>query len=144
VASQRPTSNRVRTEITGLQDFLRDLGYAEDHWDEAERAFLDITVRTMIERAKHTAQSQGRLEAKAAADMRQQGTGVIVYGGQGYSKGAEFGAYRYRQFETWRGNGDDAGYFLWPTVRQFRDEEFLNDYAETVLGILKRAFPDRS
>lgn len=34
--------------------------------------------------------------------------------------GAEFGGQRRKttmQFDPWRGNGKDAGYFLWPTIR---------------------------
>lgn len=136
-------SRTSSTELIGLRELLRGLDYAEKHWKEAEQAFFEIAVQSIIERARATARSEGRLEAKAAEDLKRGGAGVVVYGGQGYSRGAEFGSYQYKQFETWRGNGDDAGYFLWPTIREFRDEDFINQYAENVLSILKKAFPDQ-
>lgn len=125
-----------------MQEYLRGLGFAERNWKQAERAFFEIAVESIIERAKQTAQSEGRLEAKASEDLYHRGAGTLVYGGQGYSRGAEFGSYQYKQFEIWRGNGDEAGYFLWPTIREWRDEDFLNEYAENVLTILKQAFPN--
>ncbi len=136
-------SRTTQTELIGLRELLKGLNYAESQWKEAEQAFFEIAVQSIIERARATAATEGRLEAKAAEDLKRGGTGVIVYGGQGYSRGAEFGSYQYKQFETWKGNGDDAGYFLWPSIREFRDEDFINEYAENVLKILKQAFPDQ-
>jgi hypothetical protein len=135
-------SRTSHAELEGIRELLKGLGYAEKHWKDAEDAYFEIAVKSIIERARATARSEGRLEAKAAEDLKRGGLGVVVYGGQGYSRGAEFGSYQYKQFETWRGNGDDAGYFLWPTIREYRDEDFINEYAENVLTILKQAFPD--
>ncbi len=45
------------------------------------------------------------------------------------------------QFPPWRGNDSDAGYFLWPTVRDRQDdvvEQMLNAIEETLAG----AYPD--
>lgn len=49
--------------------------------------------------------------------------------------GAEFGGGRRRttrQFAPWRGNGEGAGYFLFPTVRDMEDE-VLERYGDAVM-----------
>jgi hypothetical protein len=44
------------------------------------------------------------------------------------------------QFPIWRGNGEDAGYFLHPTIREKRDE-ILAFYSLMIGELLKEAFP---
>lgn len=55
--------------------------------------------------------------------------------------GAEFGGgarLTTRQFKPWRGNGDGAGYFLWPTVRG--DREFIETaYGDAILEAVDEA-----
>jgi hypothetical protein len=57
--------------------------------------------------------------------------------------GAEFGGgarSTTQQFQPWRGSGDGAGYFLWPTVRD--DREFIRDeYSDALLDALKEMKP---
>jgi hypothetical protein len=134
--------NKSYAHIEGMKDFLRDLGVAERHWAVAEKVFLATAATTVVQRARDIAKSEGRLAIKSSRDVRTGGLGVVVYGGQGYSMGAEFGALQYKQFEMWRGNRDDAGYFLWPAIREFRDEEMLNLWAKEVWMAIKPAFPD--
>ena len=43
--------------------------------------------------------------------------------------GAEFGSVRHTQFSPWGGNGDSAGYFLWPSVRM---DEIVEQWAGAV------------
>lgn len=43
--------------------------------------------------------------------------------------GAEYGSSKSHQFSPWGGNGDSAGYFLWPSVRMDDIEE---QYAEAL------------
>ena len=52
--------------------------------------------------------------------------------------GAEFGSYRYHQFKPWRGSSSDAGYFLYPSIRDDagRIEE---EYRDAVDDLIKRA-----
>jgi len=57
-----------------------------------------------------------------------------------YAWGVEFGAKQFPQFRTWRGNGDDAGYLLFPTVRM--DQQGIVDiYARALDEALRTAFP---
>jgi hypothetical protein len=55
-----------------------------------------------------------------------------------YILGAEFGGGRRpttRQFPSWRGKGEGAGYMLYPTIREDTEDDgsqFYDDYADTV------------
>lgn len=52
--------------------------------------------------------------------------------------GAEFGARVHRQFQPWRGSGQGAGYFLWPTVRDESDET-IERYGEALLSAVDKS-----
>lgn len=55
--------------------------------------------------------------------------------------GAEFGGGRRpstRQFDPWRGSGQGAGYFLWPTVRAEHDA-ILDEYGDAVIRAIDRS-----
>lgn len=134
---------KTHLQIQGLDDFLRDLKLLPGRWKAAEQVFEATAAVTVAQRAKAMARSGDKIQARSAADIRVGGHGTVVYGGQGYSMGAEFGAYRYNQFKTWRGNQDDAGYFLWPTIRKFRDDDMLDEWAKEVWRAIKPAFPSR-
>lgn len=109
---------------------------APNTWAHVERTFYIASARTVAGMARAEAISQGGIAAKSAPDVRTGSGATVVYGGQGYSMGAEFGAYRYKQFQIWRGNKDDAGYFLWPSIRTFRDKEFLKKWTKDVWRVV--------
>lgn len=89
--------------------------------------------------AKSAAQSLGGVAAHVAPSVKSSagvGFAGVSFGGPGYemAAGAEFGAghglprqrkggtYKgYNQFEPWRGNGADAGYFVYPSIRHDAD-----------------------
>lgn len=50
--------------------------------------------------------------------------------------GAEFGSSRSPQFSPWGGNGESAGYFLWPSIRM---DEIVEQYAEALDRALDKA-----
>lgn len=65
---------------------------------------------------------------------RGQTVGDVIWG-------AEFGGGRRpstRQFSPWRGNGEGAGYFLWPTVRENADET-MERYGDALVKAVDRA-----
>lgn len=130
----------ARFYIVGFDKWVRELGVTPRNVKLAERAFLTIAAATVMNWAKENARDEGSVMAKAARDVRTAGPGVVRYGGRPYDMGAEFGSYRYRQFQTWRGNGDDAGYFLWPAIRKFRDKEMMNTWLQETWGALSEAF----
>jgi hypothetical protein len=124
--------------IEGLREFLRDMGVAKQNIENAERVFGAIAAATVVSMAKQKAYTK---QMKAAAqDLKVVGSGTVQYGGRPYSIGAEFGAIQWHQFQDWKGNQDDAGHFLWPSIREFRDEDMLDLWARTVWEQMKQSF----
>lgn len=83
--------------------------------------------------------SLGSVHAKAAPGIKAVNQAPIVrlFGDDHpYIFGAEFGGGsrpRTRQFPPWRGKGEDAGYMLYPTIRErLESEEFEERYAQIV------------
>ena len=55
--------------------------------------------------------------------------------------GAEFGSDRSPQFDPWRGNGEDAGYGLYPAFRRlgrWAREEYVEALADAILDAARR------
>lgn len=121
-----------------FERFVRALDLSRQKMIRAERQFYVAAARTVDQMAETEARSLGSVAAKSASDIRVGGPGVVVYGGQGYDMGAEFGSYRYKQFKLWRGNGDDAGYFLWPSIRIFRDKRMQDLWTKEVWKVVSR------
>ena len=111
-----------------LQTFARQLqGTVDD-------SLRIIGIETAND-ARKKASGQGSMAAKGAASIRGgvefRGAFVDFGGNQApFMAGAEFGGGLHgaanptsrggytTQFRPWRGKGSDAGYFIWPTVRQ--------------------------
>lgn len=136
--------NKTYAHIDGLEEFLRDTGVAAEHIKRAETIFAKVAAATVATRAKEIARTEGRLATRASEEVEVVGPGTVAYGGKGYSMGAEFGALQYKQFEMWRGNQDDAGYFFWPAIREFRDEDMINAWVHEVWKVIKPLFPESS
>lgn len=136
-------ADRFGAQYEGLRDFIRDLGVAPSRLDEAEQIFLGVAANSIVVQAKERANAVSRLANKAAMDVRK-GTqpGIVTYGGEAYSMGAEFGALQYKQFKPWKGNKDDAGYFLWPSVRDFRDRDMMKQWVKEAWKVIRPIFPD--
>jgi hypothetical protein len=136
-----PVSKRVAyAHIEGLREFLQGMGVAKREMENAERVFGAIAAATVINTAKQNASGVSRLAAKAAQDLRVVGSNTVQYGGKPYSFGAEFGAVQWHQFREWRGNQDDAGYFLWPAIREFRNDDMLDLWVKEVWSVMEKAF----
>lgn len=58
-----------------------------------------------------------------------------------WALGFEFGSNRYPQFPPWKGNGPDAGYFFWPTVRDARDN-VGDEMVKAIEEAMAEAFPN--
>lgn len=134
------TRGKMYAHIEGLEDFLKDMGVAKQNIAEAERVFGQLAATTVVAMARSEASGLGRMPSVAAQDLRVVGKGTVQYGGQPFSFGAEFGAIQYHQFREWRGNQEDAGYFLWPSIREFRDQDMLDLWAKTVWETMKETF----
>ena len=130
-------------DYSDVTAFARDIARTPVDIAKAENRFYAASVGAVIGMAQAEAATVGRQAAKAAADLKPIGINTVLYGGKGYSKGAEFGSIQYKQFKMWRGNSDDAGYFLWPAIRQFRDKEFRTEWDRSVWTVIQRDFTNR-
>lgn len=113
---------------------------------EYKQANFDIANEVVIPAARANAST--RLQRRAAGTLVAVRTesGGSVRLGQGFpaALGAEFGADRnqprrvfrygksftasgFNQFNPWRGSDGDAGYFLWPAIRE-QEGEIINRY----------------
>jgi hypothetical protein len=114
--------------IEGLKAFAKALRKADEQFPGAlKQANYDL-AKEVVDLSKARAGSYSRQAAKAAKSLRayRQSQQAMVGGGGArypFFFGAEFGAKRYRQFPSWRGNQwggweGGPGYFLHPTIRE--------------------------
>lgn len=125
--------------LAELNRALKELG--PEVRNELKAANVEVGEMVATD-AKGIAQGLGGVAAKVAPSIRatktQNGAGV-AFGGAAYPfvGGAEFGSYRYKQFKPWRGNGSDAGYFVYPAIRQDSDE-IAETYMERLDDLMRK------
>lgn len=130
----------------GFRDFVRDLKQAGGQFPKQVRAAGMRAAQAIVPPARARF-ARGRGKSPESGKSLKAGatqTGAYVRGGgAGFPTfyGDEFGAVRYRQFPPWRGNGQDAGYSLYPTIRE-RQDETLGEYVEALTEIARAAFPE--
>lgn len=138
-------------ETEGLRETLAGL-------DKVAR--LDVTRDLKVEFNRLAEDAMNRATGKAGTAQRRRaadtlrlastGTYAALAFGKGFAGafGAEFGAYQgqrrvvtffgyftgWNQFDRWRGSGGDAGYFLWPGIREAAKEN-VELLAESVAAI---------
>lgn len=141
-------SQKIRTgtvQVTGLPELSRAL---KAIGPDAQKELRDASKRVatfVANDARSAAQSIGGVAAHVAPSIKPvggvSGAGVAM-GGAAYpmAGGAEFGSLRFKQFKPWRGNGSDAGYFLYPSIRRDADR-IQTEFTDAVDDIIKRRFP---
>lgn len=85
--------------------------------------------------------SGGTTSAGVALDGRRMPgiLGVEFGAGQDSPRQRSSGQYvGFRQFEPWRGNGSDAGYALYPTIRD-RADEIVEFYDDAIAAVIRKA-----
>lgn len=92
--------------------------------------------------ARAAAYSIGGVAAKAAPSVKATAgaawAGVALGGPSApYTAGAEFGSVKFKQFKPWRGNGTDAGYFLFPVIRRDGDR-IETEYTQALDDLLRK------
>jgi len=132
--------NKSYAHIEGLERFLKDMGVLPSEMKRAEQVFMTIAAATVVAQAKSLAAAEGRQQQSAATTLKQLGAGIVQYGGTEWAMGAEFGSILYGQFPEWRGNKEHAGYFFWPAVRDFRDEDMINLWVREVWAVVEGLF----
>lgn len=155
----RASTKRIRTGVVKV-DGLRELDAALKSLGPELRKELrsaNKSVATLVaDDARAAAYSIGGVAAHVAPSIKAsagvQSAGVAI-GGPAYpmAGGAEFGAGQdrlrdrrtgqyvgYRQFEPWRGNSTDAGYFLYPAIRQDADR-IVTEYTAALDAVMRKA-----
>jgi hypothetical protein len=138
--------------VEGLDEFRAALRVAYAQYPEAARRANFEIAQTIAARARVRAGARGGVARKAAVSLRAYRTatgGVLTAGGARapYFWGAEFGAKRYRRFDTWRGNqwrgwAGGPGYFLHPTIRD-EARNLLHRYVQSLdADVHRRPFRD--
>lgn len=129
--------------LTELNRALRAIG--PDAQKELKEASREV-ARFVANDARAAAYSLGSTAAHVAPSISAVG-GVsgagVAFGGARYpmAGGAEFGSVRYKQFQPWRGNGPQAGYFVYPAIRRDVDR-IASTFTDAVDDIIKRRFPE--
>lgn len=140
------TSDTVR--VAGLVQFARELRDIDPNLQKELKGANLSAAQIVAKLAAATATSQGGVAALAARSIRAtaaQREGSVRIGGANragrVALGAEFGSLRWHQFKPWKGNGDDAGYFLWPSIR-LSANDVAKQYEAAFDRVAFKAFPD--
>lgn len=134
-----------RVRVTGLDELRRELRKLDDKGLIDELKATNYEVATdVVEGAKRRASTVSRQADRAASSLRASRTAAraqVLIGSAAvpFALGAEFGSMRYKQFPGWRGNGEDAGYFLWPEIRD-QSPDIVEKYGDAMERISSRAF----
>lgn len=135
---------RIRTgvKVSGLRELnvaLREISKdAQKELTKANKAIAEFVA----EDARGAAHSLGGVAAHVAPSIKATGgttwAGVGI-GGPAYpmAGGAEFGSLKFKQFKPWRGNNSDAGYFLYPAIRQDADR-IEHEHTEAMQRLLAK------
>lgn len=135
----------VRIEVEGLNQLRKDLKAVDaklvKELGQAYKTIGDMVITAASSRAV----ALGGVAAKSAQALKAtaRSTDVTIrLDGQKfpYALGAEFGGSQ-PQFKPWRGNGPDAGYFLYPTIRS-DSQKILDAFNEAIDKATKLAFPN--
>lgn len=158
--ASRPVTSADTVRVEGLDELRRELRRLDDaglsdRLKDANQKAAEVVVR----RARQRAAALGRMQQKAADTLRparQAARAVVTLGRASvpFALGAEFGAGQdivtagrnrgrrgLNQFEPWRGRSRDAGYFLWPGIRD-STAEIVDAYGDEIERITSDAFPD--
>ncbi|WP_332645109.1 hypothetical protein [Aeromicrobium sp.] len=134
----RVTGNdTLRVEgIKELNAALRKFG--DDFKGEMRRTLKPI-ADMVAEDARGAATSLGSTAAHVAPTIKASAGAqfAAITLGDPAAAGAEFGGRgrpTTQQFQPWRGNGENAGYFVWPTIR--KDGPLIDEKAAEGLGRL--------
>lgn len=139
----RVNASSQGVQVKGLNELnraLRSLGGRELQ-QQLKAAGLEVAQFVAVDAASN-ARALGGVAAKVApsvkASARFTGAGVS-FGGSAYpfAGGAEFGSIKHKQFRIWRGNGSDAGYFVYPAIRENADK-IAEGYLDAVTDLARK------
>lgn len=136
--SSTSTHRGFSVKVEGLKELSRDLKAAGDfEGSNALKKALAEAADQVVQAAQANASTRqqrataGRLKASKAA-----ASSSVTLGGKPYDLGVEFGSKRWPQFPAWRGNGMDAGYLLFPAIREEQDR-IVEPVADAIDALLR-------
>jgi len=138
----RIRSSDQGVRVHGLNELNRALREMGPEFQKELKETNRSVAGFVAEDARAAAYSLGGVAAKVAPTVKAAGgttwAGVSM-GGSAYpmAGGAEFGSLAFKQFKPWRGNGSDAGYFLYPAIRQDVDR-IESEYSKALDRLLKK------
>lgn len=131
--------------VVGLDDLRKALRSLDKDAGKELAAEAKQVAQMVADHARSRALSIGGVAAKTAPSITARGgqrSAGVSFGGARYpfGGGAEFGSMRYPQFEPWTGNGPDAGYFVYPSIRDDAGE--IEDmFTDRMNKLIARRFP---
>jgi len=135
--------------VEGLRELQRELKTSPDRLDKDLRKGMRAIAKEIADTARQRAGSRSypRPGHAVVRSIQASSTGVnsrVSIGGANvpWALGHEFGSLVHRQFPAWRGNKSDAGYFLWPTIREAREETIPAMVTSLLNEILAKAYPE--
>lgn len=145
--------SRVNTgavNVEGLRELSRALKDLGPEFPREMRITNKEVASSVADDARSRAFSLGGVAAKTAPTLKASAgatsAGVAVGGPSApWGPGAEFGGGARpttQQFKPWRGNGPDAGYFLYPTIRD-NAEQIEAQYREALDDLIARVGLDQ-
>lgn len=131
--------------VQGLVEVQRALrGLDEGAPKELRKANLDVAewVAELTRGSYHMRESVAHEVAESVRAQAEQRAAAIRIGGPSapMAGGSEFGSSQYKQFPPWRGSSRDAGYSLFPTIRD-RQREILERHERHVDDLIRKHFP---
>lgn len=148
-----------RVEIKGLKNFRTELKRIDSELPKELRKVNLAAAKLVAEGTRSSFASRPGVTSAVAASVKAlagQKSASVRIGGAGKAEAAlghEFGGGKYSagrpspagghttQFPAWRGSGGDAGYSLFPTLRESTDE-LVEMYGDALMDVADRAFPD--
>lgn len=146
--------------VRGLTELRKELAKLEDG-PELTARLKDANVKTaqfVVTHAEPLLASYGRQAGKVSLRANRLASAARVSMSGLFPEGLEFGAHQnvrrrvnrngntylrggWNQFRPWKGNGEDTGYVIFPTIRN-NTQQIVDLYEEEVGRITADAFPD--
>lgn len=152
--------------VEGIKEVRAELRAIDENFDRKLKNAYQRIANEVTDASQYAATAQGSTAAFVAPSIKtgtsvhgaviRLGAGTLIrkHGSHGAGRGAgstvlaalvapgaEFGSSRYRQFPAWNGNGDGAGYFIYPTIRAMKPQ--IADTAQyEVEAAIKQVLPN--
>lgn len=135
--------------VVGLAELRKNLKTL-DNAKELEAGLKDANFKTadfVVQRAVPRMRSLGNVPGRRSAEsMKATRSGAaarLSLAGKSapFANGVEFGSGKFTQFKPWLGNGRDAGYAIYPTIRE-NTAELVRIYEQEIAQLTRQAFPD--